>query len=684
MPRKRPSPPKVVAVTLGAVALLVLCLLAYATWRSAAAPSAADLARAAEEALAERDFRAAVIQYKAAVQAAPDDPELRLALGRLHLQLRQFADALNHLRLARPLGDAQPEIVLDLARVQVELGKFEDAGRTLADYRGEDAGTAAGLQARVRHALGQTAEAKALLEAQRAKTPQSMEINLTEARMALAQTDLRGALDALSRALEADPEHAEAQTLMGMVRLQEGDTSLAAAHFKAAAAQAANPLEALTGLAEAQLMQRQHQPARETIALIAEQAPKAPMLPYLRGWLAWSKGNWAHAEPELQRALKVMKTHPRLLLMLADSTLRQDKLNQAEEYLKTLEALAPGLPAGRQLLGRVQLKQKRALEAIATLTPLAAAKPVDVSTLVMLSQAHRLAGHKDKSQAYLQQAVNLTPDGPQSSLLSAVSDLEAGRLEQGIAGLQALREGELAVPSTRALVMAQTEQGEPELALESARALVELAPEDAASHHLLGSLLLRTGDEAAARKAFARALELTPDYAPTQTSLALLALAKNEPAAAETLLRKALAQDARYEPAAVALGVLLARSGRGAEADAVLDTAIAAQPQAGAPRWLRAERYLQQGDRDKGLALARKAFELAPDVPANQLRWGIFLLAAGSGVQAVEVLKALVDDDPEASLARAALARAAQATGQWPLARTQYEALLAQVPDHAP
>ncbi len=684
MPRKSPSPPKIVSITLSAAALLVLCLLGYATWRSASAPSAAELARSAEEAVVARDFRAAVIHYKAAVQAAPEDLALRRALGQLHLQLRQFADALNHLRLARPLGNAQPEVVLDLARAQVELGKFEDAGRTLADYRGEDAGTAASLRARVQHALGQTEEAKALLEAQRAKTPRSVEIHLARARMALAERDLPGAVDALRRALEEDPEHAEAQTLMGLARLQQGDSGLAAAHLKAAVAHAANPLEALTGLAEAQLMRREHQPARETIALIAERAPKAPALAYLRGWLAWSKGNWTNAESELQKALKVIKTNPRLLLMLADSTLRQDKLNQAEAYLKTLETLAPGLAVGRQLLGRVQLKQKRALEAIDTLTPLAAAKPADVSTLVMLSQAHRLVGHKDRSQAYLQQAASLTPDSLQTSLLEAVSDLEAGQLAQGIAGLQALREGELAVPSTRALVMAQTAQGEPELALESARALVKLAPEDAASHQLLGSLLLRTGDEAAARKAFARALELTPDHAPTQTSLGLLALAKNDPAAAEALLRKALAQDARFEPAAVALGLLFARNGRGAEADAVLDAAIVAQPQAGAPRWLRAERYLQQGDREKGLALARKAFELAPAVPANQLRWGIFLLSAGSSVQAVEVLKALVDDDPDAFLARAALARAAQATGQWPLARAQFEALLAQVPDHGP
>jgi len=684
MSRKRPSPPKVVAVTLGLVALLVLCLLAYSAWRSTSAPSAAALARSAEEALAERDYRAAVIHYKSAVQAAPEDLELRWALGRLQLQLKQFADAQNHLRLARPLGKEKPEVLLDLARAQVELGKFEDAGRTLADYRGKDSGTAASLEARVRHALGQTDEAQALLAAQRQKTPESVEMDLAEARMAMAQRDLPGAIEALGRALELDPKNADAQTLMGMARLQQGDSGLAAAHFKAAAAEAANPLEALTGLAEAQLMRREHQAARKTLDEIAAKTPKAPVLTYLRGWLAWSKGNWAGAESELQKALQVMQKNPRLLLMLADSTLRQDKLNQAEEYLKTLEAFAPGLAAGRQLLGRVQLKQKRAQEAIETLTPLAAMKPANVSTLLMLSQAHRLAGHLHESRAWLQQATSLAPEGPQASLLEAVSDLEAGRLEQGIAGLQALREGELATTSTRGLVMAQVAQGEPELALESARALVELAPDDADSHHLLGSLLLRQDDEPGARKAFTRALELTPDHAPTQTSLAMLALAGKDPVAAEALLRKALSQDARFEPASVALAKLLAQSGKTTEADAVLDAAITAQPQAGAPLWLRAERYLQQGDRDKGLALARKAWELAPAVPANQLRWGIFLLTAGSGVEAVQVLKALVESDPEASMARAALARAAQATGQWALARAQYEALLAQVPDHGP
>lgn len=671
---------KLVLLPFGLLAVISICT---AAWRAAYMPDADDHFRAAEAARNDRAFSAAIIHYKNVLLEAPDNLEARWRLGQIYLTLKQIPDAVSALENARSFGERQPEVWLDLARAQIEAGEFSDSLSTLARYTGPDQSAAEALKARANLALGESDTAKALLSAATRRDPDALSLHLATARLAISEHDLVGTDAAITKALALAPDSTEALLLQGRARMLQGRATDAATAYRRASELMTTGNEALAGLAEALLAGGKTDEAVAIVGQLEARSPGTVGVEFLKGWLAYARQEWAQAESALLLVVKAAPKHPQALLMLGDSCFRQAKFNQAEEYLKAFDGYFPDQPQALKMLGALYIKQGRAVDAIKIMTPLATAsngKP-DAGTLALLSYAHYAAGEMDQGKAYLEQAQSLAPESKLLQTQEALGDIAAGHTAVGIGDLEKLAAGADGGPSRQALTYVHLLQGDAESALQSARALIDLKPEDPLAHNLLGIALAKNNDPEAARAAFKKALSSNAKFAPALANLGFLAFANGAADQGETYLRQALAADKSYTAASLALAAVAEGKGLMEDATRLLEDAIAAQPQAAQPKWLLADRRLRAGATEDASKLAEAAYALAPNAIQSRLRWGIFLLQAGRAADAIDILTALHEDAPEFTPATVALGHASRAAGRWDPARTHYRTVLHGAPE---
>jgi predicted Zn-dependent protease len=160
-----------------------------------------------------------------------------------------------------------------------------------------------------------------------------------------------------------------------------------------------------------------------------------------------------------------------------------------------------------------------------------------------------------------------------------------------------------------------------------AKAVIAIAPEQAAAHQALGAahrLALRL-DEAAAE--YARAVELDPRSAPARRSLADLRRATGKPEAALSLYRELLAADPNDPGARTGIVLSLFEAGKREEAERELQAALTAEPRnllllVGAAYW-----YAAHDEKTRALELAGQAVRLEPRFTWAQITLARALIA---------------------------------------------------------
>ena len=662
--------------------------LAFAGWRKWQAPEASDLYAAAEVARKQGALKEAIIRYKSFLQAKPEDLTARWRLGQTYLALHQPAAALSELTRASALAATTPELQLDIGRAHIELREYTKALELLESYRGPQSPELDALKVKAKLGEGKTEAAKHLLDAARQRSPQDSSLAVATARLALAQHDLSGADASLNDALKTMPENLEALILKARIALMQGQMAAAASGFQRALQLAPENLEALAGLSKAQIASQQLPQAADTVARFKRQAPNIDEGLLLTGMLAYAKADWGRATGVLGEFVDHQPTNRQALLMLAGSYFHQGNYQQAEARLNALDKLAPNHAPARKLMAVVLLKQRRGADAVAALRPLLedTTQPPDAGVLTLLSQAYAANGDATRAQEVLEQA----KAAASSSSLAAQTQLALAQSagsspEAGLSALNRLAEQAPADLEVRQnLTAGQLAQGDLSAAQESARLLLELAPDAPLSHHLAGLAYLRAGDAKRAAAAFSAALERDPGFAPALVNQGLMALKAENAALARSKLEAALKADDANVPATLLLANLKAREGDVAGALALLSATLERRPDEPELRWQLAENLLRTGELPNALANAEKAFNAAAGAPASQLRWGAFQLRAQSADGAFKTLSSLHEQFPDDARTTALLGDAARLTTRYADARQHYVAVLKVHPELLP
>jgi protein O-mannosyl-transferase len=307
------------------------------------------------------------------------------------------------------------------------------------------------------------------------------------ATMEEGQTDEAIAL--FIRALEAAPNNAETHINLGMALLQKGQLENAANHFQHAAQIDPRNASARKDLAAAYLQAGQWADAAAQYQRAAEIEPDNPETLYGLGSALARAGRKDEAMAQFRRVVTLDDTHARAHFSLALGLMDGGKTDDAVVHLRRAIEIDPGYAEARDILGNALLLQGRTDEAATSILSALAAKPDDAQIQNDAGAILARKGMADDAIAHYRRALEINPS------------FSTARVNLGNLLLQGGRASEAAAEYSRAL---------------------ETDPNDAHLRNNLGIALVRDGRVQEAAAQFQKAVDIDPGYAEARRNLALV------------------------------------------------------------------------------------------------------------------------------------------------------------------
>lgn len=468
---------------------------------------------------------------------------------------------------------------------------------------------------------------------------------VAEGAAALARGDEASARDAFTRALQAEPDHVDAHTYLGVLADRAGDLKEAERHFAAAAAFAPFSASARNnhGAVLVRLGRRQLAAAQFEASLKLN--PNQPNALVNLAQIRFDAGTAEDLRAARELFARAARVAPdaeiaRALVVIA---LRLGEREQAASAFKDYTSFVPAnagagasaaadaatsaaAPSARAELGAALLEAGLVEEAAHELGAVVAAEPSNVQAVVALSRAH----------------------------LRRKDIPAAGRALEG-----AVARGVDAAPVYAALAEVYEAGGYVENAIPAMRLAIERDPRNESYRLRYGLMLNDTKAPGAAVIRLREALQEFPNSSPLWLALGIAQGADGKSDDARKSFERALELDPRSVPALAYLGSTFGERGQYAEAVALYERAVAAGPSFAAPYYLAADALLKQPSFDAARVerhLAR-AVELEPDFVSARLALGKLYVRQERWPEAAAEFERVTRLDPQSADARYQLGR---------------------------
>lgn len=488
----------------------------------------------------------------------------------------------------------------------------------------------------------------------------------------------------LKRALERDPDSAQARTLLGRALLASSDPAGAEVELLRAREAKASDVQVLPSLARAMLLlgkapklidsfgnsrlaepaadadlraliaaaysqQGQLDKANETIAQALQADPRSTIAVVVQARMKARDGDVDGALRVLDSLLATdpgnaeAGTAKGYLLWLG----RNDGSGALDAHRRVLAAHPDHVPAMAELV-TIQFRQGKVQEARQAFERLRKAAPLHPETVFFEAQFAYVDGQYGRAREIVDDLLKFVPDHPRALELAAAAEYQLGHDVQAQAyAARAIKVNPGLMLARQVLARSQMRMGNASQALQVLAPLLEGSQADAQSLALAGEALLRMGDARRADDAFKRASALAPRDIRVRTRAALAQL-----------------QGGRGDVALRDLEALAAGDA-GTQADlALISARIAA------------------GDLRGALSAIEAAARKTPGQPLpDQLR-GQVLVAQRDAVGARRSFEAALAKDARYFPAVAALASLDVVTGKAEDARRRVKAFLKETPAH--
>lgn len=587
-----------------------------------------------------REYPAAIIELKNALQKAPDSGEARYLLG---VALRESGDpgaAEIELRKATSGGFDPALARLALVAVLVDSGQFDKALKEANPEAAERPADKAALYAYVGDAYlgtGKLGDGKIAYARALAVDSSSAEGQLGLAKVSAIERDLPQARALADKALAAKPAWPEGLQLKADLLVMEGKDKDAAIYYIKAIELRPRALRPYLSLIPLLIRERDLKGAEEWVAKVKKLAPESPITAYLDALVAYSGGDRRRAREALRHVMKGVADYQPALLLAGAVEHDLGGFVQAEDYLlKALEA-TPDAAYPRRLLVSTYLRSGQIHKARSVLAPLLKGSSGEPVTWILAGEVALRAREPKKAAEYFEKAISLDPANPVSRTRLGQAHLAGGDTQRALQELEASSAADAnQYDADVALITFYLNKRDIDKALVAVERLKSKQPDNPVSHNLSGLVLQAKGDRAAARQAFDRAIELQETYFPAARNLALLDLQERKPDAAEQRYEKILTKDPKNEEALVALVGLKQRIGADANVvDAAINRLVAARPDSVRGHIMKIEFLVLQGNVKDAVTAAQQAQAALPDDPAILGALASVQSAAGDTNQAV-------------------------------------------------
>lgn len=553
------------SLELGAACLLAGLLVLVA---GCSKESAESLTASAKANFEKREYRAAAIQAKNALEKDPNSGEMRFLLGKALLEVGDAATAEVEFRKALELRHSRDEVVPMLMRALVASGQtakaIEEAPRMRVISGTANAEIFSWLAAAHMARNDGDGAKKALAEAfkSQANNPTAL---LYSAIVKLAERDVAGALATIDAVIASAPANAEAHKLKGDLLLMQERAELAVASYRKAVEVRPDLLKVQAALVYGMLAQANFDAKspmfpdviKEAEALQAR-APNLPQTLSLQTQIAFARGNLPAAREAVLRLLRVAPEATLSLQLAGAIEYSMGSYTQAEAYLVKALSAAPDAMAIRRWLVLNRLGAGQASKAIEALQPVLAKIEADPDMLLLAGQAYLQVGDAKKAEVVLAKAARLQPNDPRKRTALAMARLAGGDANTALADLEQVSSWDKGTIADMALIASRLQRDEPERALAAIERLEKKLPNNPQPAEMRGRVLLAKKDLAGARKSFERSLAVNPVYMPAVTLLAQMDVDEGKLDLAAKRYDAVLAADPRNLPALVALAAVKA------------------------------------------------------------------------------------------------------------------------------
>lgn len=566
------------------------------------------------------NYRAAVADFKTALERDGNNVKAFAGLARVSYHLGDFAAAQDAVEAALTKGSADED--LPSLKYQILLAR--------QDYQGMQASliTEKKLSAvdRLRYTglaefgLGQADAARDTFNQALALKPDDVAVLLARARLAAGQNDLAAAMADVDSALGHSRDSADAWLLKGSLLTAKSDLQNAKIALEKAESLSKTQLNwyeqaRLYGLlTDLSLRRRDQAEAARWLNALSGRAAKSPVTLYLKARLALLQDNANDALVQLQMANREGNYLPARML-LANLLLTKASYGQAEEQLNGLLKDYPGNIEVRKLLAQLYLATRRAEDARKILPEGEVGQAPDAQTDWLRGQAMLATGARDAGVALLEKSVKADPADVNRSLQLARTYVMAGDRDKAVALLTTLPVG--AGKQRQDLLVVASVMGKP--LAEARRELDELLahnPQDSELHAAAAVTLAQLGDVDHAAALFDKAIQLDATNLDARLGLATVRASARRYDEAEALLREVLRRDGKQLRARLLLANIALVKGDRARAIKELEQAVGTDATAIEPRLQLARLAFADNDIKRGRTLIDQAVTVSNNTPA--------------------------------------------------------------------
>ena len=497
---------------------------------------------------------------------------------------------------------------------------------------------------------------------------------LARGQEALKRADLAQARTEFEKAVRFAPNDAEAQSDLGWVLAQQGESDAALLHLRTAVKIAPKNAEAHRTLARI-LSTR---PGDESLSEIRRAVELAPQRADLRdelGTILAQRNQFADAEASYKEALRVDPNFEPALFHLGAVHLRGEQLDQAAAELGKAVELVPQDAIAHYYLAKTFTEQAKAVpsknaDALQELRKAAALKPDWLDAQIELGIACQHAGDSDGAVAAFSAAVKLNPQDAEAYNDLGLALVQRGDAEGSIPKFKMAAQLRPQDGTFRGnLAIAYLQRADFDAAITELEAALKLAPENASLHYNLGLAYKLKDQLDKAVVEFQNAIRLQPDLADAHYTLGILYWQRGEFDPADEELQKAIQSKPDYAEAYYTLGTVLKQQGKSPEAAVSVREAVRLQPDFAGAHTTLAAVLRQLGDADGAAAEAKEGARIAAST--NNLQAATFstnsgkrLLGAGDVDGAIAQFRSAIQSEPKYAAAHYQLALALRQKGE--------------------
>ena len=573
-----------------------------------------------EDALArmqKNDAKGAIVQLKNALQQDGKMLPALVLLGEAYLKTGVPLGAERVLADAERLGADRSQIIV----MQVETYRLLGRNQALLE-RFSPEGLPGGVKYKVlvarAYAQMDTGQGKAAiqsLEQARQIDPNSVAALVAQS-LAHLQFNQFTEADALAQlAIARNSGDPSGWNMKASVAHARGDASGAISGYARALSLKPDYLDVLIARASLLIDLGRDEEAAKDVAVLIRKFPTDPRSTYLNALLAGRKGKDAEVRTALMAATSALDAlpvdavlaKPQLALLGGVSHYSLGQHQKAKTYLNHFLKKSPQHMGARKIYTAILMAEKDYANAIAFLEGPARARPDDPQALSMLASAYMALGQHTRAVSLLKQASELSGgQSPDITTNYGLSLIGTGQEDLALAQLQKVYAKEPGRSrSGMPLAMLYLKKNQPKPAIRILQVIIDNEPHNLSILNLLAVAKTQANDLAGARKTYGQVLAMDSRFTPASLNLARLDRAEGKPHDARQRLLAVLKEQPRnldvlYEFAQLELGVK-----RPQEAVRLLEKARSLSPSSLAPNLMLVDVYLDLGDKQKALDIAK-------------------------------------------------------------------------------